>query len=283
MKTLFPLLKLLRMLPEEMREDVLARVEDQDAPQLQRKSRAARLEIEDGERAAIQVISTRDIDRDEDIMDPRGVVLDDYKKNPVVMWNHDYSEPPIAKCVDISVTDEAITAKSVYSETPRAEEIYQLKREGILQAASVGFVALEWVYNGGAGWAEVVGKLKDRWKMSARAFDKARRIVTKWALLEYSDVPIPANQNALLLAIGKGLDPAVERLLKANLPEDEAGQASQAAQACEEASNSPEEDPLANIKFAPARIQRVGRIAPVTPLRIETVVAEAILKRQGRL
>lgn len=282
MKTLFPLLKLLRMLPEEMREEVLARVEDQDTPQLQRKSRAARLEIEEGERAAIQVISTRDIDRDEDIMDPRGVVLDDYRKNPVVMWNHDYSEPPIAKCVDISVTDEAITAKSVYSETPRAEEIYQLKREGILQAASVGFVALDWVYNGGAGWAEVVGKLKERWKMSARAFDKARRIVTKWTLLEYSDVPIPANQNALMLAIGKGLDPAVERLLKANVPEDETPPDTEVSEPAGPA-DSPPEDRLARIKTRPARITRVGRIAAVTPVPIETVVAEAILRRQGKL
>lgn len=92
MKTRMALGKLLTMLPQDIQSGVQARLGDEEHPELLRKARASQLSIEDGERAAIQVISTRDVDRDDDIMDPKGCVLDEYRLNPVVLWNHDYSD-----------------------------------------------------------------------------------------------------------------------------------------------------------------------------------------------
>ena len=43
------------------------------------------------------VASTNDVDRDGDIIDVDGWNLNEWNKNPVIMWAHDYSLPPIAK------------------------------------------------------------------------------------------------------------------------------------------------------------------------------------------
>ncbi|MCC6483340.1 MAG: hypothetical protein IT209_00710 [Armatimonadetes bacterium] len=279
MKTRMALGKLLTMLPQDIQSGVQARLGDEEHPELLRKARASQLSIEDGERAAIQVISTRDVDRDDDIMDPKGCVLDEYRLNPVVLWNHDYSQPPVAKCVDIRADAEKITVKSVYAQTPFAEEVYQLKREGILQAASVGFVPLEVVYKGSDGWADTVNELKERWGVNARYFSDAWRVIKRWMLLEYSDVPIPANQNALQVAVGKSIDEKLLRQLKANATEVEA---EETPPHTDEAPAQPVRS-LDDIKVSPVRIVPAGRFVSVRERPVEADVLEAIYRRQGRL
>ena len=39
------------------------------------------------------VINTADVDRDRDRVMPSGVKLDNYSKNPIVQWAHDYRSP----------------------------------------------------------------------------------------------------------------------------------------------------------------------------------------------
>ena len=56
-----------------------------------------------GDRRIRFVISTGDVDRDRDIINPEGWDLKDYVKNLVVQFAHEYHQPPVAKSVEIGV------------------------------------------------------------------------------------------------------------------------------------------------------------------------------------
>ena len=46
-------------------------------------------------------ITTDAVDRERDVLSPAGWKLDHYLKNPVVLWAHDYRQPPIARAREI--------------------------------------------------------------------------------------------------------------------------------------------------------------------------------------
>src|SRR6185503_3521783 len=48
-------------------------------------------------------LSTKDVDRDGDRIDPNGWDLSAYRQNPVVLYGHDHKSLPIGKCSDIRV------------------------------------------------------------------------------------------------------------------------------------------------------------------------------------
>ena len=118
--------------------------------------------------------STSAIDRQGDSIDQAGWDVSDFKKNPVVLWAHNYSLPPIAKGVGINPNDtRGMVLDFQFADTPFAQEIKSLVDGGFLSASSVGFMPME--RNG--------------------------NIITKSVLLEVSLVPVPANQEALMLAV----------------------------------------------------------------------------------
>jgi len=137
-----------------------------------------------GEGKLEAIVSTDDIDRHGEIVNIDGIDLKNYQNNPVVMWAHDYSLPPIGKTT--SLTKEKIGKKTVLKAVMEfatgisdlAREVYNLYKEGFMSAFSIGFIPL----------------------------DMEGNIYTESELLEYSAVPIPANPNALLLAKAKGFD-----------------------------------------------------------------------------
>jgi hypothetical protein len=98
-------------------------------------------------------------------------------------------------------TAEGILSKMQFAKTQMAEEIFQLYKEGFMRAFSVGFIPKEWTDGDG----EKV----------------PRRTYTKWELLEYSAVPVPANPDALALAISKGLlqDDSLRKRFEVNYSE----------------------------------------------------------------
>lgn len=204
-KKIMSLIKLLPNLPEEVREKITALGLPEDMPALRKEMAKAPESFDEGERAVISYVSTRDIDRDKEIMLPEGCILDDFLLAPQVLWGHDYSEPPIGSDDWIKADKYGIKAKTRYATTDRAEEIWTLKREGHLKTSSVGFIPIESVEKDGPGWAEVIKKLGEKWEVKPKHFAEVNRIYTKWLLLEHSDVSVPSNPHALTLAVAKGL------------------------------------------------------------------------------
>lgn len=133
-------------------------------------------------------ISTGIVDRDSDTINPEGWKLAAYKANPVVLWAHDYYSPPIAKALATWIEDSKLKSRAQF--TPRdlypfGYMVYQMYREGFLNATSVGFMPHKWQFN------------EDR-KFGIDFLEQE--------LLEYSCVPVPANPEALIEARSKGID-----------------------------------------------------------------------------
>ncbi len=155
-------------------------------------------EVERSTRTMVVTISTRARDRAGDVIEPGGVRLERYLKNPVVLWAHDYAQRPLAKSLWVKLRGESIIAKPRFHDsTDLAREVYQLYAEGYLNAWSIGFIP-------------------EDWKESGKGF-----LVTKWDLLEYSAVPVPANPEALTVALKEKriTSPVLCRALGAALPD----------------------------------------------------------------
>lgn len=153
------------------------------------KTFPARTKTIDQEKGIFEVwISTEGTDRAGDIVRATGARLENYRKNPVVMYGHDYSIPPIAKALTVDVIP-GVGIKSRFKFPtpgihPLADTIRGLWTEGFINAASIGFEPIK-----------------------AVPLDHSRAYgpqdYTEWELLEYSLVAIPANQSALRLAYQK--------------------------------------------------------------------------------
>ncbi len=160
--------------------------------------------VEEGERAAIQYVSTRDMDRDKEIVVPKGVDLSQFKKAPVVLWGHDYKLPPLGSDEWIIADERGILAKSIYSSIGLAQDIFTLKQEGHLRTSSIGFIPLMTMGRDHGLFGKTLDGLRKLWPELKKTADDLRWLTTKALLLEHSDVSVPMNINALTIAVSKG-------------------------------------------------------------------------------
>lgn len=146
-------------------------------------------EIDGDERTVIGVISSSAIDRDKEVLLPKGVKLENYLKNPVVLWAHKSDQLPIGKTLWLRVFKDSIKAKVKFANTAMANDVFNLFRGGFLNAFSVGFLPLK-------GRQPTPDDIK-----SNPALADARYIYDEWELLEFSPVPVPSNPTALVSAV----------------------------------------------------------------------------------
>jgi HK97 family phage prohead protease len=142
--------------------------------------------LSDEERTLWAVASTEDRDRDGDIIVQKGWKLQNYKKNPVILWAHNPTRPPIGKAVDMKVEDAKLKIKIQFvpeDVDPFAEQIFQLYKQGFMKTFSVGFIPYK---------AE---PLTEEDKKQRPDMTWGRRLFAE--LLELSAVPVPSNPMAL--------------------------------------------------------------------------------------
>lgn len=126
-------------------------------------------------------------DRYGDIIDPKGWVLDQYKKNPVILSNHNAAKGPIGKSLSEEVTEDGLyQVLYIHDLDEHADHIYRLLDAGMLRMSSVGFRGLE--------TKKVTDHERNELKMSPYGV-----YYTKQELFELSVVTIPANPNASLV------------------------------------------------------------------------------------
>lgn len=134
-------------------------------------------------------------DRDRDIISVNGWELDNYMKNPVFLWAHDYSVPPVGKAVSVFkengklMFDIQFPDKDVY---PFADMVYNLYKGGFLNATSVGFIGKEAELREDTEVADL-----PEWQRGVRFM--------RQELLELSAVPVPSNPSALHQAKSAGV------------------------------------------------------------------------------
>jgi len=139
------------------------------------------------------IASTATPDRMGDIIEQSGWVLDNYKKNPVILWQHRSSEP-IGRANNIQVTERGLEVQIEFMPedvNPTAARIEKMVKEGFLNAVSVGFDPIEYTERDTDSWSYHF---------------------TKQELLEISIVTVPANAEALVVA--RSFDPNPEDFLQ---------------------------------------------------------------------
>lgn len=140
--------------------------------------------------------STPAEDRDGDTIDVAGWELDNFKTNPVFLWAHNPSIPPIGKAVNVMsdtvnqqlVFDIKFASMEELGDSEHAkfcEAIYQMYKHGYMSATSVGFIGKQFEY-------KTDDKGKPTWG----------KHFTKQELFELSAVPVPSNPTALVQARG---------------------------------------------------------------------------------
>ena len=133
----------------------------------------------------IAIASTNSVDRHGEVVDNNGWELKSFKKNPVILWAHDHSEPAIGVSKKTWVEGAGKKAKlmiqpMLHDVTDKARAIKKLVEMGVINSLSVGFKPLE--------------------SPDGVTF-------TKNELLEVSMVNVPANADAMMMAY-KGLKEA---------------------------------------------------------------------------
>lgn len=141
--------------------------------------------IDEQARTFWAVASTEKIDRQGDLIDAAGWDFSNFRQNPVIAWAHDYSQPPVAKALELRVDDGRLLFLAQF---PTAEEyafadtIWRLYKGGYMRAFSVGFAPLD-------------SRLESR-MIDGRAVTGNHYL--KQELYEISCVTLPANPDALV-------------------------------------------------------------------------------------
>jgi HK97 family phage prohead protease len=139
-----------------------------------KKAKGNSIEIEGYANAAV-------IDRGKDFMTPEGWELENYVKNPVILFDHgkdpQFGSLPIGKALVVHPEEKGLYAKVQISssKSEKISAVRDLVEEGILKTFSVGFDPKE------------SQKSKDGNDVN---------LITKKELLEISIVPIPMNQDS---------------------------------------------------------------------------------------
>lgn len=135
-----------------------------------------------GPRQIRAVASAPTPDREGDVLLPGGCIVDNYRRNPIVLLSHDPTRPIGNAAISIQAGRvEALITFSPQGASRDADEICALAKAGVLRAVSVGFRPIESVpIDPNKPWA-------------GRKF-------TSWELMELSIVAVPANSEALVIA-----------------------------------------------------------------------------------
>lgn len=129
------------------------------------------------------------VDRDGETITPAAFSngLGNFQANPVLLWAHDYSKPPIGKVIGLDITTQGLEFEAQFADHDDARKIADLYAGGFLNAFSIGYISRAYsdtpILPGQRG-----------------------RTFTDVELLEISAVPVPANPGALITARSKGLD-----------------------------------------------------------------------------
>lgn len=149
----------------------------------------------------VAVASTNAVDRHGEIVDNNGWDMKAFKKNPVILWAHDHTEPAIGISKKTWVEGAGKKAKLMitpifHDVTEKARAVKALVEMGVINSLSVGFKPIE--------------------SPDGVTF-------TKNELLEVSIVNVPANSEAQMLAYkslkSKGFDEDVIKDVGITSPE----------------------------------------------------------------
>lgn len=120
------------------------------------------------------IATTSDVDRDGESILVEGWTFENFMKNPIMLFGHNYWDMHaiVGAATSVTIQGKDVVVEGMFADTEEGQYIRKLYDDGILKTVSVGFIPLE----------------------------RQGNVITKAELLEVSFVPVPANPEALSLA-----------------------------------------------------------------------------------
>lgn len=151
----------------------------------------------DFEKRQLTIVGTDETrDRDGDIIRMKGWELENFLKNPVMFWAHNYSSVPIAFATKLirkgnpkrMIFVEQFPTAGLYD---FADMILALFQEQVIRASSVGFIPME--------WKDIQPEESNQEEAELRRRPSYGREFMKQELLELSACGVPSNPSALVV------------------------------------------------------------------------------------
>lgn len=154
------------------------------------RSAGAVADVGDPGRTISYIFSDESVARDGHTIASAGWELANFLANPVFLFCHDQSAPPIGRVTKIEKAGAQLRGTVEYADAETyefADTIFRLTKGGFLNATSVSWIPLAWKYSA------------DKTRPGGIDF-------TRQELLEISAVPVPALPSALVTARAQGID-----------------------------------------------------------------------------
>ena len=160
--------EILEKFTKEQRDAFVKHIAEQAFADIVAKTKAAT----DEETGRFKVIISDDsLDRQGDVVDQSALDFENYMKNPVVLWGHDYYNLPIGITDKITKEGNKTICEGRFAPTPEAQNIRKYYDAGFPLGASIGYIL----------------------------HDRQGEKITHAEVLEYSLCSVPANQNCVPL------------------------------------------------------------------------------------
>lgn len=127
------------------------------------------------------VLSDESIDRNYGIIIQKGWILDNFLRNPIMLYSHNWEKPPLGIWENTRIENNKLIAIPKFAEIDNYDELKIIKAlwdANILKTVSVTFLPIE------------VDYIKDEYNNNITVYKKQE-------LLEVSIVAVPANANAM--------------------------------------------------------------------------------------
>lgn len=143
------------------------------------------------------IAASSELARDGHVLLVQGLDISNYRKNPIVLWNHNPDEP-IGACTAIGIVGNELAARIELSDaSPKAQEARAFAKSGIVKGVSIGFDVID---------AEPLDPARG---------SRAGLRITESELLEISLCPVQADVNARVVARAHKARPGAAAVLRA--------------------------------------------------------------------
>lgn len=205
-----PILKLKEVIdrfPKKARLAISKAMPDLATAEMERHSCQTEIKAVGENRSATIYLSTRVVDRDDDIVTPDKWRLKDYQLNSIGIWAHNSQIPAVYKAEETKMDPFGLLQRITFAETAFANDLWLLVEGGFLKTFSAGFRSNEvvWRMDDPEEFAELINGYKAEWPELTEG-DAARcdRIITEKTLYESSICNVPSNPMSLVLALNEG-------------------------------------------------------------------------------
>lgn len=179
------------------------------------------------------IASTPALDRDGEVLLPRGCDTRNFDKNPVMLMIHNYRAVPVGKVTEVKINDKDIEFSFKWADTELGKELESLYNKDYMNAFSVGFVPHKSVSPVQEGEKSITSMEIETFNGYKYTIDLSKyprlpeKIYSHWELLEISPVPVPSNPEALIRREIDGIvrksvtmNPALKSFISSSAAED---------------------------------------------------------------